>query len=324
MLTTPAKDNAPTPLPRAIAIAAALTVLVAVLVLAFTWPAATSAPRNINVAIVGPQPVVALLQNQLPEPAREMLNISTLGSREEAIAAIESREIQGAIILGAAPELLSASANGAINQAIAQMATAMPQNLAGGAQLTVTDVVPYSVDDPAGGLLTSSSFPLLFGGILGGVLISTLIRGTSRRLVAVAVYALVSGVVVAAIFQPWFGALQGDFLSNALALALSIASITTPIIGLVSLIGPGGIAVGAVTMMLIANPISGAGLPAQFLPGAWGVVGQWFPPGAAATLIRELSYFPAADKTFPWLILLGWVALGVVLSALAPRQRAAA
>jgi len=37
-------------------------------------------------------------------------------------------------------------------------------------------------------------------------------------------------------------------------------------------------------------------------------------PGAAATLIRELSYFPAADMLFPWLVLTAWAVGGILLS----------
>lgn len=66
-------------------------------------------------------------------------------------------------------------------------------------------------------------------------------------------------------------------------------------------------------MFLFANPISGAALPPEFLVGSWGAIGQWFPPGAGQTLIRTLSYFPDASTTFPWIVLVGWTLLGVVL-----------
>ncbi|MFS0792493.1 hypothetical protein [Microbacterium sp. 1P10AE] len=39
-------------------------------------------------------------------------------------------------------------------------------------------------------------------------------------------------------------------------------------------------------------------------------------PGASATLIRDLSYFPAADTTQPWLVLTAWAVVGLVLSAI--------
>ncbi|MBT2498220.1 hypothetical protein J7E25_03855 [Agromyces sp. ISL-38] len=81
-----------------------------------------------------------------------------------------------------------------------------------------------------------------------------------------------------------------------------------------ALMGRAGIAVGAVVMLLFANPISAAAVPKEFLVAPWGEVGQWFPPGAAATLIRELSYFPSADTAFPWLVLAAWAAGGILLS----------
>jgi len=67
-------------------------------------------------------------------------------------------------------------------------------------------------------------------------------------------------------------------------------------------------------MLLFANPISAAAIPKEFIAEPWGEVGQWFPPGAAATLVRDLSYFPAADTTFPWLVLGAWAVGGLLLS----------
>jgi hypothetical protein len=57
-------------------------------------------------------------------------------------------------------------------------------------------------------------------------------------------------------------------------------------------------------------------MPPEFLPTPWGAVGQWFPPGAGATLLRDLSYFPAADLAFCWLVLAAWAVGGLLLAAL--------
>jgi hypothetical protein len=179
--------------------------------------------------------------------------------------------------------------------------------------VTVTDVVPLASTDARGAGLTAISFPLVIGGMIGGVLVSLLVAGVWRRLVAVLLYGVVAGIAVVAIAQPWFGILQGSAVLNSLAVTLSVLAISTFIVGMTSLIGSRGIAVGAVLAMLIGNPISGAAQPAQFLPGAWGEIGQYFPPGAGATLMRDLSYFPDASTLQAWLVLSGWVALGIVL-----------
>jgi hypothetical protein len=93
-----------------------------------------------------------------------------------------------------------------------------------------------------------------------------------------------------------------------------LAAIAAPITGFVALMGRPGIARGVVTFLLVANPISAAAIPVEFLAEPWGAIGQWFPPGAAATLLRDLSYFPVADATFPWLVLAAWAAGGILLS----------
>ena len=79
-----------------------------------------------------------------------------------------------------------------------------------------------------------------------------------------------------------------------------------------ALLGRVGIAVGAVITVLIGNPLSSAAQPLQFVAAPWGAIGQWFVPGASVTLLRDLSYFPSADAAFPWLVLLGWAAVGVI------------
>lgn len=41
-------------------------------------------------------------------------------------------------------------------------------------------------------------------------------------------------------------------------------------------------------------------------------------PGASASLIRDLGFFPAADTTQPRLVLAAWALVGVVVSAIGP------
>ena len=101
---------------------------------------------------------------------------------------------------------------------------------------------------------------------------------------------------------------------HSLFTTIQLAAIAAPITGFVALIGRAGIAFGPLVMLLFANPLSSANAPKEFLVAPWGEVGQWFPPGAAATLLRDLSYFPEADASFPWLVLGAWMVGGLLLS----------
>lgn len=325
--TTPKR----TPISHVLGIALALAAVVAVIVLAFSWPAVTAEPKDLPIAIAGPAEAVSAAEDAVDEQSPGAIAFREVDDRDAAVAAIETRDVYGAIVLGTEPEVLTSSASSpAVAQLLGSVATQLEEGVnaqaaaaaeAAGApaapphiDVPVTDVVPLADTDPRGTGLTAALFPLVLGGMLGGIAISIAVIGAMRRVTAVLLYSAIGGLALTGILQGWFGSLQGDYWLNSAAIALALAAIAATITGFAALMGRAGIAVGAVVMLLFANPISAAAIPKEFLPVPWGEVGQWFPPGAAATLIRELSYFPAADATFPWLVLAAWAAGGILLS----------
>ncbi|MBZ2198644.1 hypothetical protein [Occultella gossypii] len=334
----------PTPLRRVLALAFAVAAVVGVLVLAFSWPAVTAAPRDVPIAAVGPAPAVVALRATADEAQPGAVELIAATDRDAAVAAIEAREVYGAVVLGEQPEVLTSSAaSQATHQLLTGIAGQIQDQLTAGAvaalqeaaaagapaadatlpTVTVTDVVPLSAEDPRGSGLAAAMFPLVLGGLAGGIAISLGVVGALRRVVAVVAYAGAGGLLLAGILQSWFGSLQGDWWVNAGVIALALGAIAAPITGLVAVLGRAGVALGAVLMMLVANPISGVAVPPEFLPWHWGAIGQWFPPGASGTLLRDVSYFPAADATAAWLALGLWAGVGVLLS-LAGHVRTAA
>lgn len=309
--------------PRVFVLAFAAAAIVGIILLAFTWPGLNASPKNIPVAISGPDAQVQQVSQALEQNTDGVFEITTVGSRDEAVDRIQTRDAYGAIILGAQPEVLDAGANGA---AITQIFKGVSQQLQGqlseaaGAshqaapQVAFSDIVPLVQADANGSGLALASFPLAMGGMLGGVLVSLMVVGNRRRITALVVYALVGGVVITVFMQGMYGVLQGNALLNVLASGLALLGTSSLIVGLNALIGTPGIPVGAVLTMLVANPISGANVPPQFLPGPSGVIGQWFVPGASTSLLKDISYFPDANATFSWLVLAGWALLGVVFT----------
>jgi hypothetical protein len=298
-----------------------------VVVMAFSWPSVTSDPKDIPIAVSGPDAAVSSFRTALHDKAGDAFAVHEVASRSAAVRAIERRADYGAVILGASPEVLTASAaSTVVSQQLtglaptlqAQLRAAIAAQLPPGAPaptitVKVTDVVPLASTDPRGTGLIAAAFPLVLGGMIGGIALTMLLVGALRRLVGLAVYGVVAGLVVAAILQGWFGVLQGDYLLNAGVFALALVAIGAPIVGFAALVGPRGIAIGPVLFLLIGNPISSASTPVEFLAKPWGAIGQWFPPGAGATLVRDASYFPHADTGFPWLVLACWAAAGVIL-----------
>jgi hypothetical protein len=325
-VSTPLVHQPHTPWRRLLIAGVGLAAVVSVIVIAFLWPTITSSVKSLPIGVVGPAAVTSQLEDALDEKSPGTFAFTEADDRAAAVELIESRAVYGAIVLGDSPEILTASAGSpVVSQLLGSLAPALQGQLTAAALaqgiplaspivVAVTDVVPLASTDPRGAGLTSASFPLVLGGMLGGIAISIAVVGVWRRVTAVLVYAAVAGLGLAGIMQGWFGALQGDYLVNASAIALALLSISGVIVGFVSLLGRPGIAVGPIVYLLIANPISAAAQPMEFLAQPWGAVGQWFPPGAAATLLRDLSYFPSANTVFPWLVLGGWAAAGLLVA----------
>ena len=327
------------------------SLLVAVIVMAFIWPAATSQPQNLPVGIDGPTDSVTTLHNALAEQNPSPFTLHHVDSRADAVSQIESRDLYGAILLGDDPEVLVSSAASPIAaQALRGVATQLqsqidagvkaglaeqlgaivgalqsgqrpqlPEGAAPGAApqfptVTVTDVVPLSEGDPTGAGLAASVFPLVLGGMLGGILLTLLVQGVVRRLVGLLVFGAAAGALITLVMQTWFGILQGDWLLNAAVNGLGVTATAAFVVGVAALVGPPGIAIGAVVTMFIGNPIAGATMPPQFLPEPWGAIGQGFVPGASATLLRSVMYFPEAATLTQWLVLGAWAVGGVVLA----------
>ena len=311
---------------RIVVLVLGLTAAVVLIVLAFSWPAVTSEPKNLPVAVSGQSAQVDQVKAALEENAPGLLDLVAVDDADEARSLIENRTVYGAIVLAAPPEVLTSSASSPVvaqlltglagrlqamaNQAAAAQGFVLPQPIV----VSVKDVVPLADTDPRGTGLASASFPLLFGGIIGGIVISLTVVGAWRRIGALLGYAVVGGLAIAGVLQGWFGVLQGNYLLNASAVALSLLAIAAPMVGLSALIGRPGLAIGPVLFVLFANPIASAAAPPQFLPEPWGAIGAWFPPGAAAVLLRDLSYFPAADTWFPVAVLASWALAGLLMA----------
>jgi hypothetical protein len=316
---------APTPWRRLVVIGVGVAAIVSIIVLAFSWTAVTATVKNLPVSVAGSTAASHQLEKALDTASPGTLTFTRADDRAAAVTLIKERKTYGAIVLGDSPEVLTSSAASPIvSQVLTGLAPTLQEQLnaavaasgdsAHPVTVTVTDVVPFSGSDPRGSGLTAAAFPLTLGGLLGGVIAALLVVGAWRRVVSLSVYVTGGGVALAGILQGWFGIIQGDFFVNAGLIALTLLAISATIVGVVSLVGRVGTLVGPIVFLLFANPISSATQPLEFLPGPWGQVGQWFPPGAGATLLRDQSYFPSASTAFAWLVIAGWAALGVCLA----------
>jgi hypothetical protein len=178
---------------------------------------------------------------------------------------------------------------------------------------TVTDVVPLPADDPRGAGLAAGALPLVLGGIIAAVALTRLLPSGIRRIRGAVGFAVTGGLALAAVLQFWLGSLEGNYWANSGVIAFSIAATSVAILGLEWLLGTVGLALGAATMMLLGNPLSGMTSAPEMLPTGWGTVGQLLPPGAAGTMLRAVAFFDGANITAPVLVLSAWLLGGLLL-----------
>jgi hypothetical protein len=96
-------------------------------------------------------------------------------------------------------------------------------------------------------------------------------------------------------------------------LALVDLAVTASVAAAVSVVGSVGAAVGGVLHFLLGSPISGAATAQPLLPAAWRDFGQAPPPGAGATLLRRVLYFPDAPVGTPLLVLVLYAAADAIV-----------
>lgn len=309
-----------TPWRRMAGLAVGLSALLTLVLLAFAWPSSDIEPRDLPIAVVGPDQVADGIEAAAGDEAFALIR---MGSREAAVDLIENRDAYGAVIASpGGTELLTASAaSPTVATLLQQSVTEMASGAEQGAP-TVTDVAPLPEDDPRGVVFNSGSLPLVLGGILTAVLVGTQVRGKRAALLTLAGVAILSGLALAGLLQGFFGALSGSYLANAGVVGLGLAAAATMIVGLKSWIGMPGIGLGAVLMMLVGNPLSGVTSAPELLP--LGGLGQLLPPGAMGSALRSTAYFDGAGAGGPLAVLGIWLLAGVALVVTSPSARQSA
>src|SRR6185312_16651261 len=73
-----------------------------------------------------------------------------------------------------------------------------------------------------------------------------------------------------------------------------------------------GLGIGSAVVVLLGNPVSGASSAPELMPAAANHLGQWLPPGAAASLLRSTTYFDGNGAAPHLGVLIAWALGGAV------------
>lgn len=302
-------ENVMNVIQRAVALGLGAALLQALMLLAFAWPATEIAPRDLPLAVAGPQ--AAMVEARLTGLDPDAFELTTVPDEAAAREAITGREVYGAIVTGGgAPRVLVASGAG---PAVAQQLTQLGRQLSGAPAAQIEDVVPADPDDPRGAGFGAMALPLVMAGIAGGVVLTLLIPSAGGRALGAVVFGIAGGLLSMVIAQTWLSVVPGDYLQLSLVAGLVSFAVAGTVAGLATVVGRAGIGIAALLMLLVGNPFSAATSAPELLPQPWGLVGQLLPPGAAASLLRSVAFFDWAGAQGPLLVLLAWSALALVL-----------
>lgn len=308
---------------RATGVVVVLTVVIAIVALAFALPAARSGPHNVPIGAAGPQAASGQVVATLDQQAPGAFSVTYYPGADALREAIRNRDVYGGIAFGPeGPTLMTATgASPTVAQMLSQIGNGIAQKT--GTQLHVEDLAPPTADDPRGAGLAASALPITLAGLLPAIaLMFALKREVWTRFTAAVVFAGVAGLSIAALLRWVTGSIEANFWGVAGALTLGALAMGLTILGLGSLFGRVGLALGAVLALLVGNPLSGLTSAPELLPSGWGEFGQFMPQGANATLLRSAAFFDGAGAAVPVLVLACWTAVGVALIVLAAlRQR---
>jgi hypothetical protein len=308
---------------RATGIVVVITVALAILAIAFGLPAARSKPHDIPIGAAGPTAASGQLADMLEQHAPGAFTITYYPGEAALRDAIRNRDVYGGISLG--PDgrsmLIATGGSPMVAQMLTQIGTGMGQQA--GVPVHTEDLAPPTAQDPRGAGLAASALPITLAGLLPAVaLVLFLKREVWTRFVAAVVFAAGAGVTIAALLRYVFGSIDDNMWGVAAGLTLGLLAAGLFMLGLGSVFGRVGLAVGALLALLLGNPLSGLTSAPEMLPTGWGTLGQWLPQGATATLLRSTAYFDGAGATTAIAVLICWAIAGVALIMLAAvRQR---
>ena len=308
-------NSAPSPWTRVAGSVALLTVIIAVLLTAFAWPSMRSSVHDVPIAVAGPATAAGQLGAALDQRLPGAFTITRVDTTAAAERLVRDREVYGAVDLSTGtPQVITASAASApIAQTLQNVAAGLAQVPGTPPAVATRDIVALPADDPRGAGLAAGALPLVLGGMLAAVLLTTLVRGTGRRVGGALAFAVTGGLAMTAILQFWLGSLDGSYLANTGAVSLTIAATALTVLGLESLLGTAGLGLGAAVMVLLGNPLSGAATAPEMLPGWSGSLGQLLPPGAGGQLLRSTAFFDGHGTGGSLVVLAAWAVLGAAL-----------
>ncbi len=275
-------------------------------------------PHDIPVGLVGPAPAVQQIEAAFGTNAPGAFQFTAYGSESDARAALDSRAVDGVLVLGGpAPRLILA---GAAGDAATGVMTAAFTNAfqAQGSSVEVEVVHPFAAGDAHGLILFFVVVAVIISTLVSQALLFGIARsaGFGPHVSVVLAFAVLAGVTAMGTAE-WIAGDYGSGFWTAVGLVtLAAAAVGAVVAGSVRLLGAPGIGLAALVVVLLDLVSSGGPVGSQLLPDFYRALAPWMPAGPLYGALRGALYFDGAGVGGPLLVLFGWLAAGLVLMLL--------
>jgi hypothetical protein len=272
-------------------------------------------PHDIPVGLVGPPPALQQMSGAFGTAAPGAFSFTSFGSEADARSALDSRAVDGVLVLGgSSPRLIVAGAagDGSVGVITAAFTNALK---AQGMTVAVETVHPFSSGDAHGLILFFVVVAVLVSSLVAQALLIARASqaGFAERFAVVIVFAVLAGVT-AMLTATWIAGDYGSGLWLAVGLvALGSAALGAVVAGLARILGPAGIGVAGLLVLLPGLVSSGGPVGSQLLPDFYRALAPWMPAGPLYSALRGALYFDGAGIGGPAAVLSGWLVFGLAL-----------
>ncbi|TMB90003.1 MAG: DUF3533 domain-containing protein [Chloroflexi bacterium] len=282
-------------------------------------------PHDIPVGLVGPPPAVQQIATAFGSSAPGAFTFTSYGSEADGRAAVDSRAVDGVVILGeATPRIIVA---GAAGDAATGVITAAFTNAfkAQGATAQVEVVHPFAAGDAHGLILFFVVVAVIVCSLVSQALLFGTVKDvrTRERLGVLIGFSILAGLVgmgTAAWIAGGYGSDLGFWAAVGLT-ALASAAVGAAVAGCVRLLGAPGLALAALVVVLLDLVSSGGPVGSQLLPDFYRWLAPWMPAGPLYSSLRGALYFDGAGLGAPVIVVTAWLVGGLILMLLGDLTR---
>ena len=275
-------------------------------------------PHDIPVGLVGPAPAVQQISTAFGTNAPGAFQFTIYSSEGDAMAALDSRTVDGVLLLGSPPRLIVAGAAGDAATAVITAALTnvfKPQ----GVTLNVEVVHPFAAGDAHGLILFFVVVAVIVSALVAQALLLGIApdAGFGTRMIVAVAFAVLGGLTAMGTAEWIAGDYGSGFWTATGFVMLAALAVGTVVAGCARLLGPPGLGLAALVVVLLDLVSSGGPVGSQLLPDFYRWLAPWMPAGQLYSSLRGALYFDGAGLSSPLLVLSGWVAGGLLLMWLA-------